>query len=118
MTEWYWTGLLFAAVAQIADGVYLYRARGRINSGSVAVSFIEFAWLLVSIFALVTGRLSGAAFLAAVLYVSYNLASMAQGSMMLKGMHDVRTFVVPQWMVVLSIAVGGVFAVVALAHMG
>ena len=118
MTEWYWPGLLFAAMAQIADGVYLYRARGRINAGSVAVSFIEFAWLLVSIFALVTGRLDGAAFIAAVLYVSYNLASMVQGSTMLKGKTDLKTFVVPQWMVVLSIAVGVGFALAALAHMG
>ncbi|MEL7448591.1 MAG: hypothetical protein AAFN78_05240 [Pseudomonadota bacterium] len=117
MAEWYWPGLLFAAIAQIADGVYLYRARGRINTGSVAVSFIEFAWLLVSVFALVTGRLTGAAFLAAVLYVSYNLASMVQGSMMLKGMTDVKTFIVPQWMVLLSIAVGAAFAVAAIAHL-
>ena len=117
MAEWFWPGLLFAAMAQMADGVCLYRARGRINSGSVAASFVEFAWLLVSIFALVTGRLDGAAFLAAVLYVSYNLASMVQGSTMLKGKTDLKTFVVPQWMVVLSVAVGAGFAVVALAHL-
>ncbi|MEM9056246.1 MAG: hypothetical protein AAGD86_02140 [Pseudomonadota bacterium] len=116
--DWYWPGLLVAAVAQVADGLCLYRAQGRLNTGSALASTIEFGWLVVSVFVLLTGRLHGAASLAAVLYVSYNLAGIVQGIALLRRHGDLESFAVPRWMVLLGIASGAAFALTALAQLG
>ncbi len=116
MAEWYWPGLLAAGVAQVIDGVFLYKARGRINTGSAISGGIEFGWLLVSVFALVTGRIYGPQVTAAIAYISYNLAGLVQGILLLKRQNDIDSFAVPPWMVMFSIAVGCLFALVALAN--
>ena len=117
MADWYWSGLLFAGVAQAIDGLFLYRSRGRLNTGSAITGFIEFCWLLVSIYGLATGRVSGLQATAAVAYISYNLAGLVQGIVLLRRHGDIDTFAAPRWMVVFSIAVGCLFAALSLVNL-
>lgn len=117
MGDWYWSGLLVAAVAQVIDGVMLYRARGRVNTGSMLASTVEFVWVVVSVFALLTGRLGGAPAIAAIGYVSYNLAGILQGIALLRQQSSPELFTVPRWMVVLGITVGGAFVLLAMVQL-
>ena len=117
MTDWYWSGLLVAGVAQAIDGLFLYRSRGRLNTGSVITGLIEFCWLFVSIFALATGRVGGPQATAAIAYISYNLAGVVQSLVLLRRHGDLDTFAAPRWMVVFSISVGCLFAVVSVVSM-